>query len=151
MKKLIYIFLVFSIFACKPQKEIQYVPINNTVYIKDSVIVKDTVTKYQIQYQNVITVKESFLSTDLASSHASIDSVGLLHHSIQNNGSIPSKIVYKTKDRVVNNEVPVEVVKTVEVEKKLNWWQKLFIWSGVIAWIYLSVKILMFFKKQLYL
>lgn len=151
MKKLIYIFLVFSIFACKPQKEIQYVPINNTVYIKDSVIVKDTVTKYQIQYQNVVAVKESFLSTDLASSHASIDSVGLLHHSIQNNGSIPSKIVYKTKDRVVNNEVPVEVVKTIEVEKKLNWWQKLFIWSGVIAWIYLSVKILMFFRKQLYL
>lgn len=151
MKKLIYIFLVFSFFACGVQKEIQYVPINNTVYIKDSVVIKDTITKYQIQYQNVVTVKESFLSTDLASSYASIDSIGLLHHSIQNTGSIPSKIVYKTKDRVVNNEVPVEVVKTVEVEKKLNWWQKLFIWSGVIVWIYLSVKILMFFRKQLYL
>jgi|APDOM4702015118_1054815.scaffolds.fasta_scaffold119419_2 hypothetical protein len=151
MKKLIYIFLVFSFFACGVRKEIQYVPVTNNVYIRDSFVVKDTIIKYQIQYQNVVAVKQSHLSTDLASSDASIDSVGLLHHSIKNNGLIPSKIIYKTKDSIVSKEIPIEVVKTVSVEKKLNQMQSFLIWSGVIAWIYLLFRIVMFLRKVLYL
>lgn len=30
---------------------------------------------------------------------------------------------------------PVEVVKTVTVEKKLSWWQSMLLYTGAIAWV----------------
>lgn len=43
----------------------------------------------------------------------------------------------KSDTSYCHKETPVVVTKTetVEVEKKLRWWQKWLIWTGAIAWI----------------
>jgi hypothetical protein len=113
------------LFGCKP--------IHNTQYVDrwhDSVVritVRDTLIKYLPQKQSVIAVKYSFLTTDLAFSYASIDSLGLLHHSIENKGFIPSKVITKdTKVRDIKQLVKTTyktetVYKTVNRTKWLGW------------------------------
>lgn len=64
------------------------------------------------------------------------------------------KYKYQYRDKLIRDTVnvtrrdsipyPIEVVKTITVEKKLSWWQKLFIWSGAIAW---GVAIVILFIK----
>lgn len=147
MKNLILI-VAFLLVGCKAKQVIVEVPIHDTIRIEKKYIVKDTVIDYKIQYQSVVAFDTSFLSTDLASSRASIDSLGLLHHSIQNNGKIGSKIVYITRDSLVykDNVVKVEVEKLVE--KKLNFVQKALIWLGSIS---LVLVVLFILKKFLIL
>ena len=63
---------------------------------------------------SIITKKKSHLETSLATSDASIDSLGLLHHTLVNKkDSLKSKIQYIDKivyrDSVEVKEVPVEV------------------------------------------
>ena len=139
MKKILFVLSILVLMiGCKPKEVIKYVPLHDTTKISVTKIEKDTVIDYKIQYQNVVVSDTSFLSTDLAFSRASIDSNGLLHHSIQNYGKIGSKIVYVDKVKEVVKEKPVEVEKIVEVEKKLNWFQKLIMGVGgitIIFWI----------------
>ena len=142
--KYYFLILLFFLMGCRSKEVIIEVPIHDTIRIEKKYIVKDTVIDYKIQYQNVVSVDSSYLSTDLASSRASIDTNGLLHHSIQNNGKISSKIVYITNDSLVYRDKPVEIIKTVEVEKELNFIQKILIWVGGISLILL---VLFIFKK----
>jgi len=93
---------LFLLFGCRT---IKYVPI---VQRHDSIVektVRDTVLKYLPQKQSVIAVKKSHLETDLAISNASIDSLGLLHHSIENKGTIPGKIIHDKT--TVHDSIPV--------------------------------------------
>ncbi len=39
------------------------------------------------------------------------------------------------KETTVGKKTMTQSIVTREVEKKLNWWQKLFSWTGGIAWI----------------
>lgn len=43
---------------------------------------------------------------------------------------------------------PIEIVKTVTVEKKLTWWQTMFIWSGAIAWTALIIVLFVKLNKR---
>ena len=149
MKALIWITLAFVLIGCKPKEIIIQIPIHDTIRVEKKYIVKDTVIDYKIQYQNVVSVDSSYLSTDLAFSRASIDVNGLLRHSIQNNGLLPSKIVYISKDSVVIRDKPVEVIKTIEVEKKLNAVKKYLINSSIILHILIALILLIYLRKIL--
>jgi len=49
---------------------------------------------------------------------------------------------------VVKNTTMIQSIVTREVEKKLNWWQKLFVWTGGIAWIVGLLALLVWVNKQ---
>lgn len=121
---------ICALVGCKPVEKIKYIPV---VVRHDSIVektVRDTVLKYLPQKQSVIAVKNSHLETDLAISNASIDSLGFLHHSIENKGTIPGKVV-DTKTAIHDSipvpypvEVPGEKVE-VSVEVPVHdfiWW-----------------------------
>ncbi|WP_321331535.1 hypothetical protein [uncultured Bacteroides sp.] len=44
-------------------------------------------------------------------------------------------IYLPVKETTVGKKIMTQSIVTRVVEKKLNWWQKLFIWTGGIAWI----------------
>lgn len=44
---------------------------------------------------------------------------------------------------------PVEVEKKVTVEKKLSWWQTLFIWTGGITWIAAIIVLVVWLNKRM--
>lgn len=144
MKKIIVFWLILLV-GCKTI----YVPTPYPVrVVRDSIVTKierDTMLVYPKQEQSVIAVDHSYLKTDLAESTASIDSTGLLHHSIQNFGLIPSKVT-ETKTNVRDSvPYPVEVIKETKVEViKYKWgwfsWIGLLSCIGFIAFLVLKIK-----------
>lgn len=108
--------------SCATTK-IQQVPITNktidTVVIKE--LIRDTIVKVKIEKEYIEkTTRDtvSVLTTELATSTATITQNVLCHTLEQKRAEIPTKIVYKDKIkevvRVVEKEKPVEVI----VEKK---------------------------------
>jgi hypothetical protein len=57
------------------------------------------------------------------------------------------RTVHDTVISVKEKEVPVEVTKTVEVEKKLNIVDRILIFLGLIFLILIILKIIKIFKK----
>jgi len=65
---------------------------------------------------------------------------------------------YQYRDKLIRDTVnvtkrdsipyPVEVVKTVTAEKKLSWWQTLFVWTGGITWIVLVIVLIVWTNKR---
>ena len=100
---------LFALSGCKTNQEIRYVPI---VQRHDSIVIrtqKDTVIVYPKQANRVLGVKRSRLETDLATSDAAIDENGQLNHSIENKGTIPSKLNYEKISIRDTVQVPFEV------------------------------------------
>lgn len=68
------------------------------------------------------------------------------------------KYQYQYRDKLVRDTVnvtkrdsipyPIEVVKTLTVEKKLFWWQNLFIWTGGITWLIGIIALLVWVNKK---
>ncbi len=148
MKKVIisFIFTLCLMYGCKTV-EVPYpveVPVRYDSII--TVVERDTVLSYPKQEQKVITTDSSYLKTDLAFSFAKIDSVGKLHHSIENFGLIPSKI--KETKKEVKKDVPI-IVKTPAPEPiiiyKWNW----LTWFGLINALYWFARMVLFIKKLL--
>jgi ABC-type dipeptide/oligopeptide/nickel transport system permease component len=52
------------------------------------------------------------------------------------------------KETTVGKKTMTQSIVTREVEKKLNWWQKLFIWTGGIAWIVGFVALVIWTNKR---
>ena len=127
MKKYIIIAIVFLVFGCKTQKPI-YITEYQTQTITE--ILKDTIIDVQIKEMHIENKTKdtlSELSTNNAFSRA-LWSNGILFHSLEQKGVQPTKIVYK--DRIVVDSISKSVLEIKEVEKKLNWWQNMFIWIG---------------------
>ena len=127
MKKLKLTLLVASLFivGCKTQKPI-YITEYQTKTIKE--VVKDTVIDIQIKemyIENKTKDTLSILSTNNAFSRA-LWSNGILFHSLEQKGVQPTKITYKDILRIDT----ILQVKNIEVEKKLGWWDNMFIWIG---------------------
>lgn len=125
---------LFLLFGCRT---IKYVPI---VQRHDSIVektVRDTVLKYLPQKQSAIAVNKSHLETDLAISNASIDSLGLLHHSIENKGTIPGKVI--SDKTTVHDSIPVPY--KVEVPGKPEKVKVIVYVHGFIWWVGLIVLI----------
>ena len=117
MKKLILSLFAALLFlsGCKTKEVIKYV---NTESVRDSIVtvtVRDTMLKYLPQENAVFGVKKSYLKTDLAWSVATLDSCGLLNHSIQNFGSIPAKVIEKIKR--VNSRQTLKITETITITK----------------------------------
>ena len=127
MKKYIIIAVIFVVFGCKTQKPI-YITEYQTQTITE--ILKDTIIDVQIKemyIENKTKDTLSELSTNNAFSRA-LWSNGILFHSLEQKGVQPTKIVYK--DRIVVDSIYKSVLEIKEVEKKLGWWDNMFIWVG---------------------
>ena len=104
----------------------RYLPASNIKIVsKDSLVVQTKLVSVAIPLEShsIITKKKSHLETSVATSDASIDSLGMLHHTLTNKkDSIKTKIQYIDKivyrDSIVTKEVPVPVeVKVPYVPK----------------------------------
>lgn len=70
-----------------------------------------------------------------------LDSLGNL---LANFETARDTVYLPVKETTVGKKTMTQSIETREVEKKLNWWQKLFLWTGGVAWIvgiiYLIIK-----------
>ena len=129
--------LVLGLLSCKTK----YVQVPYEVIKRDSIVntvtIRDTILKYPTQFNQVLAKNYSKLKTDLAFSIASVDSLGL-HHSIQNFGVIPSKVIEKKSYiRTQLNITKTIVVTNKEIVYKAK---RDFIWySGLFLYILLAL------------
>jgi len=127
MKKYVIIAIIFLVVGCKTQKPI-YITEYQTQTITE--ILKDTIIDVQIKemyIENKTKDTLSILSTNNAFSRA-LWSNGILFHSLEQKGIQPTKIAYK--DRIVVDSTYKGGLEIKEVEKKLGWWDNMFIWIG---------------------
>ena len=117
----------------------RYIPTSNIKIVsKDSLVVHTELVSVAIPIENhsiVTPTKKSHLETSVATSDASIDSLGLLHHTLVNKkDSIKTKIQYIDKivyrDSIVTKEVPVEV------EKPVRYIPKFYQFTFILFWIF---------------
>ena len=129
----------------------RYLPSSNIrIVSKDSLIVKTELVSIAIpnESHSIITKSKSHLETSVAESDASIDSLGLLHHTLVNKkDSIKTKIQYVDKivyrDSVKVREVPVEVEKPVPYIPKF--YQFTFAFFGIFV-LFIVVKVIRKFR-----
>ena len=111
---------------------------NVKIIAKDSLVVRTELVSVAIpnESHSIITKSKSHLETSVATSDASIDSLGLLHHTLVNKkDSLKSKIQYIDKivyrDSIEIKEVPVE--KPVPVPYIPKFYQFTFI----LFWLFI--------------
>ncbi len=128
MKRLLYILLLASVcMSCRTQ----YVPIETVKH--DSVYIN------RIKYDSIY--------------HK--DSIYIL---IKGDTVYKYQYKYQYRDKLIRDTVnvtkrdsipyPVEVVKTVTVEKKLSWLQTTLIWTGGIFWVLAIVALIVWTNKR---
>ena len=113
---------------------------NIKIIAKDSLVINTKLVSVAIPIENhniVTPTKKSHLETSVATSDASIDSLGLLHHTLVNKkDSISTKIQYIDKivyrDSVEVKEVPVEVEKPVPYVPKFHQFTFILFWIFVL-------------------
>ena len=146
------ILTIFAVFGCGTTR-----PTTTTTQVvyqyRDSLVIhRDTVTlEVPIETASAFNVQHSHLETLVATSEASVDSTGLLSHTLTNKPfKVEKEIVYvdhkvvEYRDSLVTKEVPVEVevVKTVTP----RWAWRLVVVDFVLlvvlgAWVYLKLKL----------
>ena len=127
----------------------KYLPSSNIKIIsKDSLIVRTELLSVAIpnESHSIITKKKSHLETSVATSDAEIDSLGMLHHTLNNKkDSIKTKIQYIDKivyrDSIERREVPVEV------EKPVPYIPKFYQFTFVLFWIFVLFIIVKLLRK----
>ena len=131
--------------GCSTQK---YLPASNIKIVsKDSLIVHTELVSAAIPLEShtiVTPTKKSHLETSVAESDASIDSLGLLHHTLTNKkDSIKTKIQYvdriSYRDSIEVKEVPVEVPVPVRYIPKFHQFTFILFWIFVL---FIVVKLL---------
>ena len=131
----------------------RYIPSSSNIKIisKDSLIVRTELVGVALPLEShtiVTPTKKSHLETSVATSDASIDSLGLLHHTLVNKkDSIRTKIQYIDKivyrDSVEVREVPVEVKVPVPYIPKF--YQFTFAFFGIFV-LFIVVKVIRKFR-----
>ena len=150
MKKLILLILLFVSVSCGTVK---YIPVENkeTVNVRDSVVLKDSVILSYINKERVIDIVPIYDTLKLETTYArSISYVDTSLHKIKgeicqkdtipvkNKITIQERTVYQ--DRVVEKQVPVEVQIEKRFIPKWVWWSLglnilivvIFIWKASI-------------------
>ena len=119
---------------------------NIKIVSKDSLVVHTKLVSIAIpnESHSIITKSKSHLETSVATSDASIDSLGMLHHTLTNKkDSIKTKIQYVDKivyrDSVEVREVPVEVPVPVRYIPKF--YKFTFAFFGIFV-LFIVVKLL---------
>ena len=126
---------------------------NIKIISKDSLVVHTELVSVAIpnESHSIITKKKSHLETSVATSDAEIDSLGLLHHTLNNKkDSIKTKIQYIDKivyrDSIEIKEVPVEVEKPVPYVPKFHQFTFVLFWIFVLFVIVKLLRKLGFLK-----
>ena len=125
----------------------KYLPSSNIKIIaKDSLFVQTKLISVAIPLEShsIITKKKSHLETSVAESDASIDTVGMLHHTLTNKkDSLRTKIQYvdriSYRDSVEVREVPVEKPVLVRYIPKFYQFTFILFWIFVL---FIVVKLL---------
>lgn len=138
MRKLVCILMSFLLISCGATKNIpppnpsvkdslRVITKVETVFIKDTVLVP--VPSQEVR--NNTNESSSHLETDFAESDASVDSDGILHHTLRNKDvdvPVATETPVHHKDSIVfrdrEEEVPVPYPVEVEVPRELSWFQK---------------------------
>ena len=155
MKRFIFVLMMFLFVGCGIIHP-RYVPVESkrdSVYIETLIERVDTV-KVDVPGESVFVIRRdsSRLETAVAVSYAEIDSIGFLHHSLENKKvSLEKEIVYK--DRVIEKKVEVEKEVPVEVEVPVKyvpgyyrWMERLFYGLLGIIVIFILLKVHFRFK-----
>ena len=103
-----------------------------SVTYKDSTIIRDSVVYVKIPKEEIINVvlpnQKSTLSTSLAESTAFTDSLGFLHHSLKNKSNEKIPVIVQNLEKYHTAQAVKSksdnIIRTIQVEKRLNWWQK---------------------------
>ena len=74
-----------------------------------------------------------------------LDSLGNL---LANFETARDTVYLPVKETTVGKKTMTQSIVTREVEKKLNWWQKLFVWTGCIAWIVGIIRLIYWTNKR---
>lgn len=74
-----------------------------------------------------------------------LDSLGNL---LANFETARDTVYLPVKETTVGKKTMTHSIVTREVEKKLNWWQKLFSWTGGISWIVGIVVLMIWVNKK---
>lgn len=136
MKRLILFLLMFITISCGVCKR-QYIPVEtrvDSVYIEKIVERLDTV-KFYLPGEKIDVVRQdsSHLETTVAISDAVVDSLGFLHHTLENKKvALKKEIVYK--DRVIEKMVDVEKEVPVEVEVPVRFVPGYYKWINGLFW-----------------
>ena len=117
------------------------------IIAKDSLFVQTKLISVALPLEShtiVTPTKKSHLETSVAESDASIDTLGMLHHTLVNKkDSIKTKIQYIDKivyrDSIEIKEVPVEVEKPVPYVPKFHQFTFILFWIFVL---FIVVKLL---------
>ena len=131
MRKFIFI-LLFIVCSCGP---IRYMPVENkeTVNIRDSVVVRDSTVITYLQKEKIKEIVPELdtlvMNTKYAKSISYLDTTtNTLQGTLEQLDSVPvkTKIVFKdriiTQEKIVEKEIPVEVVREKKVTPKWIWW-----------------------------
>lgn len=136
MKRFIFVLMMFLMVGCGIIHP-RYVPVESkrdSVYIETLIERVDTV-KVDVPGERVFVIRRdsSRLETAVAVSYAEIDSVGFLHHSLENKKvSLEKEIVFK--DRVIEKRVEVEKEVPVEVEVPVRYVPGYYKWINIVFW-----------------
>lgn len=124
------------------------------VHTKDSVILRDSIIYTAIPAESAERVAKdtsSHLETSVATSDAWIDREGNLHHFLNNKSGrfIPKTITipYKVHSEETYHKLADSRVITVEVEKKLSFFQKTFIAMGKLMALLIVVCVVLLLLK----
>ena len=127
----------------------KYLPSSNIKIVsKDSLVVHTELVSIAIpnESHSIITKSKSHLETSVAESDASIDSLGMLHHTLTNKkDSIKTKIQYidriSYRDSIQTKEVPVEVKVPVRYIPKFHQF------TFVLFWIFVLIIVIKVIRK----
>lgn len=149
MKKLALLLLsIFFFVGCCQQR---YIASADTTFIREIErveIVRDSLIYIKLPSENqYVSTSDttSTLHTSLATSTATIKE-GRLTHSLTNN-STPLPVVIQIKDVKVednsNRFITRTIIKEVEVEKALSWWQHSLMGLGVLLILVVIIKVVL--------
>ena len=155
---ILWVLLIGLIANCSTVKKI---PIENKYQIikKDSIIfsIRDSVKIIPIEKIMNVTLptQTSNLETSLASSKAYTDSLGFLHHTLENKKIFKQHTHTEEKETVKVDSVFVKVPEPYKVEvrvKYVPWFYKFTLWWFIISIFgIIFIFLLKHFKKKLYL
>ena len=157
MKSFISLLLALGVVACGTVRPVTGVDSTKVEVHTETVIQHDTAyVELPVIVEKVATLDTTSMLENTYAKSEAVVTAGILHHSLETKSvSIPVKVETKTvyKDSLVfRDRVQTQ---TVEVEKKLNWWQNLKLKAGglfliltLIGIVYIIVNL--FVKPKLF-
>ena len=121
--------LCLMLSGCKAVKQTVEVPVyvHDTTYVAKEVHDSTFIDRWHTEYQKGDTI---FITNEVT--------------------KIVTKIKTDTAYKYIEKPVVVSKTETVEVEKPLSWWQKTFVWIGVLCLIGIVLWLVWKFRKLIF-